>query len=327
MNDAVRELPRRALRLRRARVDDRRDPRGARDAPSPTSRSRFVLALLQECDLVKFAELDPLARRRASASSTPPSASFARPCRARVRRPRRRPRPASRRRRDRRRRAGARVLRARASAMTAWVRGLLVALATLAALVARLASTRCWRGAARRGCTRSGASRGLLPGARRSCRSVVWKDDPRRRIAASRASASRPSRRSLTGPRGWRSRSATCPACCAAPRSCSASSPLARPADVLRGENARGARHRHRHRARPVGIDARRDGRRRRTAAPISAARQRASARPASTWRRTSSPTSSSRRKTDRIGVVVFGRAAFVLSPPTLDYGLLTQLV
>jgi Ca-activated chloride channel family protein len=34
-----------------------------------------------------------------------------------------------------------------------------------------------------------------------------------------------------------------------------------------------------------------------------------------------------SRRKTDRIGVVVFGRAAFVLSPPTLDYGLLNQLV
>lgn len=34
-----------------------------------------------------------------------------------------------------------------------------------------------------------------------------------------------------------------------------------------------------------------------------------------------------SRRKTDRIGVVVFGRAAYVLSPPTLDYGLLTSLV
>ncbi len=34
-----------------------------------------------------------------------------------------------------------------------------------------------------------------------------------------------------------------------------------------------------------------------------------------------------SRRKTDRIGVVVFGRAAYVLSPPTLDYGLLNQLV
>src|SRR5208282_4170424 len=34
-----------------------------------------------------------------------------------------------------------------------------------------------------------------------------------------------------------------------------------------------------------------------------------------------------SRRKTDRIGVVVFGKAAFVLSPPTLDYGLLNQLV
>ena len=34
-----------------------------------------------------------------------------------------------------------------------------------------------------------------------------------------------------------------------------------------------------------------------------------------------------SRRKTDRIGVVVFGKAAYVLSPPTLDYQLLTQLV
>lgn len=34
-----------------------------------------------------------------------------------------------------------------------------------------------------------------------------------------------------------------------------------------------------------------------------------------------------SRRRTDRIGVVVFGKAAFVLSPPTLDYGLLNQLV
>ncbi len=33
------------------------------------------------------------------------------------------------------------------------------------------------------------------------------------------------------------------------------------------------------------------------------------------------------RRKTDRIGAVVFGRSAFILSPPTLDYHLLTQLV
>jgi Ca-activated chloride channel family protein len=33
------------------------------------------------------------------------------------------------------------------------------------------------------------------------------------------------------------------------------------------------------------------------------------------------------RRKTDRIGVVVFAKSAFVLSPPTLDYGLITQLV
>lgn len=33
------------------------------------------------------------------------------------------------------------------------------------------------------------------------------------------------------------------------------------------------------------------------------------------------------RRKTDRIGVVVFARQAFVLSPPTLDYGLITGLV
>jgi len=33
------------------------------------------------------------------------------------------------------------------------------------------------------------------------------------------------------------------------------------------------------------------------------------------------------RREGDRIGVVVFGRAAYVLSPPTLDYHLLTQMV
>jgi len=34
-----------------------------------------------------------------------------------------------------------------------------------------------------------------------------------------------------------------------------------------------------------------------------------------------------SRRETDRIGVVVFGKAAYVLSPPTLDYHLLDTLV
>jgi len=34
-----------------------------------------------------------------------------------------------------------------------------------------------------------------------------------------------------------------------------------------------------------------------------------------------------SRRKTDRIGVIVFGRNAYVLSPPTLDYQLLDLLV
>lgn len=33
------------------------------------------------------------------------------------------------------------------------------------------------------------------------------------------------------------------------------------------------------------------------------------------------------RRKSDRIGVVVFGKSAYVLSPPTLDYHLLTELV
>jgi Ca-activated chloride channel family protein len=33
------------------------------------------------------------------------------------------------------------------------------------------------------------------------------------------------------------------------------------------------------------------------------------------------------RRRTDRIGVVVFAKEAFVLSPPTLDYGLITNLV
>jgi len=34
-----------------------------------------------------------------------------------------------------------------------------------------------------------------------------------------------------------------------------------------------------------------------------------------------------SRRRTDRIGVVVFGKQPYILSPPTLDYQLLTQLV
>ncbi|AKT43534.1 vWA domain-containing protein [Chondromyces crocatus] len=33
------------------------------------------------------------------------------------------------------------------------------------------------------------------------------------------------------------------------------------------------------------------------------------------------------RRRTDRIGVIVFGKAAYVLSPPTMDYPLLSQLV
>jgi Ca-activated chloride channel family protein len=33
------------------------------------------------------------------------------------------------------------------------------------------------------------------------------------------------------------------------------------------------------------------------------------------------------RRKTDRIGVVVFAKQAFVLSPPTLDYSLIASLV
>jgi Ca-activated chloride channel homolog len=34
-----------------------------------------------------------------------------------------------------------------------------------------------------------------------------------------------------------------------------------------------------------------------------------------------------SRREADRIGVVVFGKSAYVLSPPTLDYHLLSQMV
>jgi Ca-activated chloride channel family protein len=34
-----------------------------------------------------------------------------------------------------------------------------------------------------------------------------------------------------------------------------------------------------------------------------------------------------SRRQTDRIGVIVFGKSAYILSPPTLDYQLLTKLV
>jgi Ca-activated chloride channel family protein len=33
------------------------------------------------------------------------------------------------------------------------------------------------------------------------------------------------------------------------------------------------------------------------------------------------------RRRSDRLGIIVFGKSAYVLSPPTLDYHLLTQMV
>ena len=85
---------------------------------------------------------------------------------------------------------------------------------------------------------------------------------------------------------------------------------------------------RHRPRARPLRLDGGRHGCADGLASRVRArAAARVTGRRASTWRRTCSSTSCAGRKTDRIGVVVFAKQAFVLSPATLDYGLITGLV
>ncbi len=130
----------------------------------------------------------------------------------------------------------------------------------------------------------------------------------------------------VTGPRGWRSRIRDVPGVLRGAALVLGLLALARPQDVLRGENAeergidivvvldlsgsmRAIMDDASHGQPTLGEDGR----------PRRATRLDVAKEVIADF--------VSRRKTDRIGVVVFGRAAFVLSPPTLDYGLLTQLV
>jgi Ca-activated chloride channel family protein len=130
----------------------------------------------------------------------------------------------------------------------------------------------------------------------------------------------------VTGPRGWRSRVRDLPGVLRGAALVLGILALARPQDVLRGENAeergidivvvldlsgsmRAIMDDASHGQPTIGEDGR----------PRRATRLDVAKEVIGDF--------VSRRKTDRIGVVVFGRAAFVLSPPTLDYGLLTQLV
>jgi Ca-activated chloride channel homolog len=130
----------------------------------------------------------------------------------------------------------------------------------------------------------------------------------------------------LTGPRGWRSRLRDLPGVIRGAALVFGIVALARPEDVLRGENAeergidivivldlsgsmRAMMDDASHGTPTIGEDGK----------PKRATRLDVAKDVITDF--------VSRRKTDRIGVVVFGRAAFVLSPPTLDYGLLTQLV
>ncbi len=132
----------------------------------------------------------------------------------------------------------------------------------------------------------------------------------------------------MTGPRGWRSRFRDLPGILRGAALVLGIAALARPQDVLRGENAE-----------ERGIDivivldlsgsmrAVMDDTSPTPSKPIIGDDGRPKRASRLDVAKDVITDFVSRRKTDRIGVVVFGRAAFVLSPPTLDYGLLTQLV
>jgi Ca-activated chloride channel family protein len=133
----------------------------------------------------------------------------------------------------------------------------------------------------------------------------------------------------LTGPRGWRTHLRDVPGMARAAAIVLAVLALARPQDVLRGENAE-----------ELGIDIV-------VVLDLSGSMRAVMDRPQlivvpgapvdrnpKKQHLTRLDTAKevildfvARRKTDRIGVVVFGRQAYVLSPPTLDYPLLTTLV
>jgi Ca-activated chloride channel family protein len=130
----------------------------------------------------------------------------------------------------------------------------------------------------------------------------------------------------LVGPRGWRSKLRDLPGVVRGAALDLGILGLARPLDVLRGENAE-------ERGIDIVIVLDLSGSMR-AVMDSSDAPEVAAGADGKTHRATRLDTAKevigdfiSRRKTDRIGVVVFGRAAFVLSPPTLDYGLLNSLV
>jgi Ca-activated chloride channel family protein len=130
----------------------------------------------------------------------------------------------------------------------------------------------------------------------------------------------------VTGPRGWRSRLRDLPGVIRGAALVLGIVALARPQDVLRGENAE-------ERGIDIVVVLDLSGSMRAMMDDASHGTQ-TLGEDGKPRRATRLDTAKdvitdfvSRRKTDRIGVVVFGRAAFVLSPPTLDYGLLTQLV
>lgn len=206
--------------------------------------------------------------------------------------------------------------------MSSWVRGSLVALATLAALLL--------------GCIYPGVVRGeawlhaqwglwwVLP-ALALVPLVVWKTtlgQDRRvpRLGLPTLAAL------MTGPRGWRSRVRDLPGVLRGAALVLGIAALARPQDVLRGENAE-------ERGIDIVVVLDLSGSMRAIMGDASQSKptidENGKPRRATRLDVAKDVIADfvSRRKTDRIGVVVFGRAAFVLSPPTLDYGLLTQLV
>jgi Ca-activated chloride channel family protein len=129
----------------------------------------------------------------------------------------------------------------------------------------------------------------------------------------------------LVGPRGWRARLRDVPGVIRGAALILGVLALARPQDVLRGENAE---------ERGIDIVVVLDLSGSMRAVMDSNESGDVTTADGRTHRATRLDTAKevigdfiSRRKTDRIGVVVFGRSAFVLSPPTLDYGLLNALV
>ena len=292
--------------------------RGARRAaPLRASRCPRSSAFLQECDLVKFANVDPDARGVRASARRRPSASCARRCRAMQS--------------SRRRRRRAPASHARRHAMSALVRGRArraVGRSRCSSLALRLAGARARRGVAEREVDRvaraarrapvDGRHAGWLARAalvrascgarRRPLRRLA--DDARRRRARPAPRAPDASRRSSLGPRGWRTPAPRRPrASCAARRSCSAILALGAPAERPARRERRRAGHRHRPRPRPLRLDGAPSWTRRRRSGPGHRARRAAHRPTRIDVAKDVLVDFVRRRKTDRIGVVVFAQA------------------